>query len=77
MIFHGRAHQHIKSPFPENKIRIGGGIDNPYLYLFHLRYQLCPDKKRRDEEKERLIPLFESAVRYDKLLPANALLLGN
>ena len=64
MIFHGRAHQHIKSPFPENKIRIGGGIDNPFLYLFHLRYQLCP-KEKRNAEKRRVMVLFESAIKTD------------
>ncbi len=74
MIFHGRAHQHIKSPFPENKIRIGGGIDNPFLYLFHLRYQLCPDETRRDEEKSRLVNLFKSAVESGTPVTANELL---
>ncbi|MGR3319330.1 MAG: hypothetical protein ACUZ8O_12750 [Candidatus Anammoxibacter sp.] len=75
MIFHGSTHQHIKSPFPKNKIRIGGGIDNPFLYLFHLRYQFCPDKSRRDDEKNRLIRLFESAVKNDTPVTDNDLLL--
>jgi len=74
MIFHGRIHQHIKSPFPENKIRIGGGVDNPFLYLFHLRYQLCPDETRRDEEKKRLILLFEPAVKSNTPITSELLL---
>lgn len=72
LIFHGRAHQHIKSPFPENKIRIRGGIENPFLYLFHLRYQLCP-KEKRNAEKRRVVDIFENAIKSgrevdDKLL---------
>ena len=74
LIFHPGAHQHINTDF--HKIRIGGGIYNPFLYLFHLRYQLCPDKTKRNEEKKRLITLFESAVKNDTPVTANALLFG-
>ena len=75
LIFHPTAHQHIKTDF--RFIRIGGGIQNPFLYLFHLRYQLCPDKKRRNEERGRLINLFESAIKNKKnLITANELLFG-
>ena len=74
LIFHPTAHQHIKTDF--HFIRIGGGIHNPFLYLFHLRYQLCPDKSRRDEEKKRLIRLFESAIRNDASVTDNDLLLA-
>ncbi|MBA7549396.1 hypothetical protein ES705_41877 [subsurface metagenome] len=75
LIFHPMAHQHINTDL--KSIRIGGGIHNPFLYLFHLRYQLCPDKTRREEEKNRLIRLFESAVRNNTPVTANALLFGN
>ena len=74
LIFHPRTHLHIKSPIDKHEIRIGGGIDNPFLYLFHLRYQLCPIKEKRVAEKERLIALFETAVKNDKFGAANKLL---
>ncbi|MBA7569272.1 hypothetical protein ES708_11011 [subsurface metagenome] len=74
LIFHPTVHQHIKTDF--HSIRIGGGIHNPFLYLFHLKYQLCPDKKRRDEEKERLIRLFEPAVKNDTQITVNELMKG-
>lgn len=72
LIFHPTAHQHIKTDF--HSIRIGGGIHNPFLYLFHLRYQLCPDETRKDKEKKRLIRLFESAVKSSTPVTANELL---
>lgn len=76
LIFHPAAHQHIKTDFHD--IRIGGGIHNPFLYLFHLRYQLCPNETRRNEEKRRLAKLFESAIKKKKnLITANELLFGN
>ncbi len=73
LIFHPMAHQHVKTN--SHCIRIGGGINNPFLYLFHLRYQLCPDKSRREKEIQRLIPLFESAIKSDAPVTANELLL--
>lgn len=75
LLLHPKAHQHIESPINNHKIRIGGGILNPFVFLFHLRYQLCPDKTRRDKEKERLINLFESAVKSNTPVTANELLL--
>jgi hypothetical protein len=74
LLLHPKAHQHIESPINDHKIRIGGGILNPFVFLFHLRYQLCPDKTRRDKEKERLINLFESAVKSNTPVTANKLL---
>ena len=74
LLLHPKAHQHIESPINNHKIRIGGGILNPFVFLFHLRYQLCPDKTRRDKEKERLINLFESAVKSNTPVTANKLL---
>ncbi len=73
LIFHPRAHQHINTDI--HSIRIGGGIHNPFLYLFHLRYQLCPDPTTRDNEKSRLIQLFETAVRNNRQVTSNELLL--
>jgi hypothetical protein len=63
LILHPCAHQHIFHPVDNHEIRFGGGITNPYLYLFHLRYQLCPIEKRRIDERERLIDLFSDAIR--------------
>lgn len=74
LIFHPTAHQHIKTDF--HSIRIGGGIHNPFLYLFHLRYQLCPDETRKDKEKKRLIRLFENTVKSSTPVTANELLLA-
>ena len=77
LLLHPRAHQHIESPINNHKIRIGGGIHNSFVFLFHLRYQLCPDKTRRDEERERLINMFESAIKTKKkIVTANELLFG-
>lgn len=76
LLLHPKAHQHIESPINNHKIRIGGGILNTFVFLFHLRYQLCPDKTRRDKEKERLINLFESTVKSNTPVTANKLLLS-
>lgn len=77
LLLHPKAHQHIESPINNHKIRIGGGIHNPFVFLFHLRYQLCPDETRRNEERERLVNMFESAIKSKKeFVTANELLFG-
>lgn len=63
MLVHPAVHQHIVLPIDFHEIRIGGGINNPFQYLFHLRYQLCPNETRKKEEKSRLIDLFAAAIR--------------
>ncbi len=63
LIIHPTPHQHIESPLENHDIRIGGGLMNPFLYLFHLRVQFCPDIRRRMAEKERLVALFDQAIR--------------
>jgi len=63
LICHPRAHQHIELPIDEHEIRIGGGIDNPFLFLFHLRYQLCAGKDRRKKERDRLCELFTKSIK--------------
>jgi len=66
LIFHPREHQHILiSPIKNHKIRIGGGLNNPLLYLFHLRYQLCPIEEKKEAERDRLIKLFSNTIRND------------
>ncbi|MBI9084159.1 MAG: hypothetical protein JEZ11_11220 [Desulfobacterales bacterium] len=77
MIFHPRCHTHLedlgisnvqldqeKGGLKSHEVRIGGGIENPYVFLFHLRYQFClvHTNVRRDE-RQRLIDLFESSIR--------------
>jgi len=74
LIIHPTPHQHIESPIDNHGIRIGGGILNPFLYLFHLRVQLCPDQPRRDAERIRLIDLFKEAVKNNQPIPINCLM---
>lgn len=77
MLFHPRCHAHLEDigvrhvqlekdsgGLSSHEVRIGGGIENPYVFLFHLRYQFClvADQVRRTEKK-RLIGLFENAIR--------------
>lgn len=74
LIVHPMPHQHIESPLNKHEIRIGGGIGNFFLYLFHLRVQLCPDKTRRKAEKDRLLSLFDPAVKADRSVPPGELM---
>jgi hypothetical protein len=74
LIIHPRVHQHIECPINHHEIRIGGGIYNPFVFLFHLRYQLCPIKQKREEEKKRIIELFTNAIKNDSTITANDLL---
>lgn len=74
LLLHPKAHQHIESPINNHDIRIGGGIDNPFLYLFHLRYQLCPIPDKRIKEKKRLISLFSDALKSNTPITANKLM---
>lgn len=62
LLVHPTPHQHIESPIDNHEIRIGGGIINPFQYLFHLRIQLCPIADRRNAERNRLIALFNNAI---------------
>jgi len=70
LLVHPTPHQHIKSPIDNHEIRMGGGITNPFLYLFHLRIQLCPISDRRKAEKARLIDLFEVAIKNNAIVTA-------
>lgn len=75
MIFHPRNHSHgdelgIVSAFKappallSKDIRFGGGIENGYVFLTHLRYQLCLlSNEARQTERTRLIQLFSNAIR--------------
>lgn len=74
LICHPQPHQHIEPPIGNPDIRVGGGIDNGFLFLFHLRYQLCPISEKREAEKRRLIGLFQQAIKSHQTVPANSLL---
>jgi hypothetical protein len=80
MLFHPRCHFHLedlgvryvqldpeKGGLKLHEIRIGGGIENPYVFLLHLRYHLClVHKDVRRNERLRLINLFDNAIREKK-----------
>lgn len=77
MLFHPRCHAHLKclgiphvkfdeesGGLPPHEVRIGGGIENPYVFLFHLRYQFClVSDQVRIAERQRLIDLFQRKIR--------------
>lgn len=74
LLFHPKAHQHIESPINKHAIRIGGGIDNPFLYLFHLRYQFCLIPIKQKAERDRLVALFSDALRSNSPIAASKLM---
>jgi len=75
LLLHPAVHMHIESsPIDYHSIRIGSGIDNPFQYLFHLRYQLCLFDEKREAEKARLIALFSDAIRNKSRIAANLLM---
>jgi len=76
LVCHPAAHQHLESPVNRHEIRIGGGIGNAFLFLFHLRFQLCPFPEQRAEERVRLIGLFFDAIQQKHEIAANSLLGG-
>ncbi len=88
MLFHPRCHAHLEAlgvqhvqldqkrgGLPSHEVRIGGGIENPYVFLFHVRYQFClVSDQARQTEKRRLIDLFEKAIsQKDKIVNARDL----
>ncbi len=78
LIFHPAVHQHIDLHIPDiesndcthtsnHDVRIGGGISNPFLFLFQLRYQFCVKKQNRNKEQKRLVELFSSEIKNKKM----------
>jgi hypothetical protein len=79
MVFHPRNHTHLGDcgiipnaqgglDLPIREIRVGGGIENVFVFLFHLRYQFClVSEETRTQEKNRLIDLFTSAIKESRL----------
>lgn len=74
MIFHPCNHAHGNeigivsalggaSALSSEKIRLGGGIENGFVFLTHLRYQFCLlSNEARQAERARLIRLFTAAI---------------
>ncbi len=81
MLFHPRCHAHLedlgvrhvqldrdRGGLSSREVRIGGGIENAYVFLFHVRYQFClVSDQVRQTEKRRLIDLFENAIRNNAI----------
>lgn len=76
MIFHPRNHAHgdalgivsqldnAPPALPTSEVRLGGGIENGYIFLTHLRYQFCLlSDDARQAERTRLIRLFTATIR--------------
>jgi len=74
LLCHPVVHQHIESPIDTHEIRIGSGIDNAFLFLFQLRYQLCPFPEKRTLERDRLINLFQNAIAKKDKIAINQLM---
>jgi len=74
LLCHPVVHQHIESPIDKHEIRIGSGIENAFLFLFQLRYQLCPFPDKRTAERDRLINFFQDAIRKKETITINELM---
>ena len=87
MIFHPRCHIHLDKigiqhtqldqemgGLSSHEIRVGGGIENPFVFLFHLRYQFCLQSYQvRETERQRLIALFQGAIKEKSIVNAREL----
>jgi len=89
MIFHPRGHAHgdklgivshlnLAPPaLSPSEIRIGGGIENAFAFLTHLRYQFCLlSEDARQAERTRLIRLFTTAIQERLEAVQSTLLFG-
>lgn len=76
MLFHPRIHSHggelgvvsqlqpVPPALSPKEIRLGGGIENAFVFLTHLRYQFCLlSDSARTEERARMVRLFTEAIR--------------
>jgi len=85
MIFHPRTQAHgdalgIVTAFDGNgpalsthEVRLGGGVENAFVFLTHLRYQFCLlCDEARNQERTRMVNLFTAAIndRRDVVPPA-------
>ena len=86
MVFHPRNHAHgdLLGIVPDlgaagpglrcHEVRLGGGIENAFVFLTHLRYQFClVSEDARQSEKTRLVDLFTRAIAGNQTVvpPAN------
>jgi hypothetical protein len=75
MIFHPRTHAHgdtlgmvgildgNRPALATHEVRLGGGIENAFVFLTHLRYQFCLlGDEARNQERSRLVDLFTVAI---------------
>lgn len=58
LICHPHSHLHVYSDPARHEVRIGTGLHAPFLFLFQLRFQLCIDTARRQQEMDRLKRIF-------------------
>ena len=85
MVFHPRNHTHLEDcglksftlagkGLKPHEIRIGGAIENAFVFLFHVRYQLClVSENTRTHERSRLVDLFKMAIMKNKQVSAQKL----
>jgi len=86
MLFHPRHHCHLSNLGVTtiltetinrgvHEVRIGGGIENAFVSLYHLRYQFCiVSDEMREGERNRLTDLFTAAISGNRAtIPANEL----
>ena len=84
MLFHPRTHAHGDDlgivldgdgpTLPTHEVRLGGGIENAFVFLTHLRYQFClVSDEARKRERTRLVELFTTAINDDRNVPAGDL----
>lgn len=50
LLLHPEVHQHFVVPELNHEVRLGGGINNVYQFLIHLRMQLLQDTNSRQNE---------------------------
>ncbi len=82
LIFHPAVHQHLGNVVKQkdqalldpHEIRIGGGINNPFLFLFQIQYQFCLIEEIRTSERQRIIDLFIETINdKEKSIPPGKL----
>ena len=89
MLFHPRNHAHLSAVgfttagdadptsrmLKAKKIRVTSSAYNGFVFLYHLAYQLCVvSSQARNNEKTRLIDLFENAIRKNLTVNASKLI---
>ncbi|MFH1931455.1 MAG: hypothetical protein ABIN18_07715 [Pseudomonadota bacterium] len=88
MLFHPRNHSHLSAVgfttagdtdpscgmLKAVEIRVSSSAYNGFVFLYHIAYQLCVvSDQARDNEKTRLIDLFETSIRNKQKVNAREL----